>query len=34
VAGADPGASKYNKAQEIGTEILDEDGLLKLLGGS
>jgi DNA ligase (NAD+) len=32
VAGADPGASKYNKAQEIGTEILDEDGLLKLLG--
>jgi DNA ligase (NAD+) len=34
VAGADPGASKYNKAQEIGTEILDEDGLLKLLGRS
>jgi DNA ligase (NAD+) len=32
VAGADPGASKYNKAQEIGTEILDEEGLLKLLG--
>jgi DNA ligase (NAD+) len=32
VAGADPGASKYNKAQEIGTEILDEDGLVKLLG--
>jgi DNA ligase (NAD+) len=32
VAGADPGASKFNKAREIGTEILDEDGLLKLLG--
>jgi DNA ligase (NAD+) len=32
VAGADPGASKFNKAQEIGTEILDEDGLVKLLG--
>jgi DNA ligase (NAD+) len=33
VAGEDPGASKYNKAQEIGTEILDEDALLKLIGG-
>jgi DNA ligase (NAD+) len=32
VAGADPGASKFNKAQEIGTEILDEDGLVELLG--
>ena len=31
VAGADPGASKYNKAQELGTEILDEDALLKLI---
>jgi DNA ligase (NAD+) len=30
VAGEDPG-SKYTKAQELGTEILDEDGLLELL---
>jgi DNA ligase (NAD+) len=31
VAGEDPG-TKYTKAQELGTEILDEDGLLALLG--
>ena len=31
VAGADPG-SKMAKAEKTGTEILDEDGLLKLLG--
>jgi DNA ligase (NAD+) len=30
VAGEDPG-SKYTKAQELGIEILDEDGLLELL---
>jgi DNA ligase (NAD+) len=30
VAGEDPG-SKMTKAQELGTEILDEQGLLKLL---
>jgi DNA ligase (NAD+) len=32
VAGEDPG-SKYTKAQELGTEIVDEAGLLKLLEG-
>ncbi len=32
VAGADPGGSKWNKAQEIGTEVIDEPKLLELLG--
>jgi DNA ligase (NAD+) len=33
VVGADPGGSKYNKAQEVGTEQIDEDALTKLLAG-
>jgi DNA ligase (NAD+) len=33
VVGADPGASKFNKAQQIGTEILDEDQLVAMLEG-
>jgi DNA ligase (NAD+) len=33
VVGADPGGSKYNKAQEIGTEQIDEDALNGLLAG-
>ena len=32
VAGADPGGSKWNKAQDLGTEVIDEPKLLKLLG--
>jgi DNA ligase (NAD+) len=31
VAGADPGGSKWNKAQEIGTEVIDEPKLLSFL---
>jgi len=31
VAGADPGASKFTKAQKLGTETLDEDALVALL---
>jgi DNA ligase (NAD+) len=32
VAGEDPGASKFNKAKELGTEIIDEERLLELIG--
>jgi DNA ligase (NAD+) len=33
VVGAEPGGSKFSKAQELGTEQLDEDALLSLLSG-
>jgi DNA ligase (NAD+) len=33
VVGADPGGSKFNKAQEIGTEQIDEARLVELLDG-
>jgi len=32
VVGADPGGTKYNKAQELGTEMIDEAQLKKLAG--
>jgi DNA ligase (NAD+) len=32
VAGDDPGASKWNKAHELGTEVIDEERLLELIG--
>jgi DNA ligase (NAD+) len=32
VAGEDPGASKFNKAKELGTEVIDEERLLELIG--
>jgi DNA ligase (NAD+) len=32
VAGEDPGASKFGRAQELGTSIIDESQLLELLG--
>jgi DNA ligase (NAD+) len=32
VAGADPGGTKYSKAEELGTEIIDEERLLELIG--
>jgi len=34
VVGADPGGSKFNKAQEIGTEQIDEERLVALLDGA
>ncbi len=32
VVGADPGGTKYNKAQELGVEMIDEAALRKLVG--
>jgi DNA ligase (NAD+) len=34
VVGADPGGSKFNKAQELGTEQIDEDALKELMGSA
>ena len=34
LAGSDPGAAKYQKAQELGIAMLDQDALLALLGAS
>jgi DNA ligase (NAD+) len=33
VVGANPGASKYDKAKELGLELLDEEAFTSLLGG-
>jgi len=33
VAGDDPGGTKYTKAQELGIDLLDEEGLLELVPG-
>jgi DNA ligase (NAD+) len=33
VVGEDPGGSKFTKAQELGTEMVEEAALLELLGG-
>jgi DNA ligase (NAD+) len=32
VVGANPGASKHDKAKELGIEMLDEEGFVALLG--
>jgi DNA ligase (NAD+) len=34
LAGADPGGTKYNKAVELGVPLLDEAGLLGMVGGA
>lgn len=34
VVGDQPGASKFNKAQQLGIAMLDEAGLLALVGSS
>jgi DNA ligase (NAD+) len=34
LAGAEPGGTKYNKAIELGVPVLDEAGLLGMVGGS
>jgi DNA ligase (NAD+) len=32
VVGDEPGASKFSKAKELGTEMIDEDRLRELMG--
>ncbi|MCJ7668219.1 MAG: NAD-dependent DNA ligase LigA [Anaerolineae bacterium] len=33
LVGADPGGTKYNRAQELGVPMIDEEGLKRMVGG-
>ena len=32
LVGADPGGTKYNRAQELGIRMIDEEGLRRMVG--